>query len=125
MKSKTKISKQLNKKRNPVLVETILAAKKNENWLPVAAILAGPRKKFINLNLQEIDGLAGKENSIVVSGKVLSHGEVTKKIKVVALNFSKRAREKLLKSKSEVVEIIDEIKKNPDAKNIKILTKEK
>ena len=42
MKSKTLIEKQMQKKVNPDLVKTIIAAKKNENWLEVAGILSKP-----------------------------------------------------------------------------------
>ena len=57
----------------------------------------------------------------MVPGKVLSQGEISKKIKVVALSFSEKAKEKLLKANCEILSILEEIKKNPDAKRIKIL----
>ncbi len=44
-----------------------------------------------------------------------------KKIKVAALGFSEKAREKLMKSKSDPTTISEEIKKNPDAKGVKVL----
>ncbi len=121
MKSKTKISKQLERKNNPKLVETILLAKKNPIWLEVASVLAGPRKKRKNINLNELSKLIDKEKIVVIPGKVLSDGEISKKVKVVALNFSDRAKEKLLNAKCEVSSIVDEIKLNPNAKDVKIL----
>ena len=120
MKSKTKIQKQLLKKRNPELVETIVAAKKNDKWLEVAHVLSNSSRKRINKNIQDIEK-EGKEGTIVVPGKVLSVGECSKKMKIVALNFSKKAKEKLLKSKCEVSNILDEIKSNPGAKGIQII----
>ena len=118
MKSKTKIEKQLQRKTNPQLTKTIIAGKKNEKWLEVASTLSFPRRKRVNLNLEDIE----KENeTILVPGKVLSQGEISKKIKIVALNFSGRAKEKLLKSKCEISTITEEIKKNPEAKGIRIL----
>ena len=45
MKSKTKISKQLKKKSNSVLAETILAGKKQEAWVQIVGMLSGPRRK--------------------------------------------------------------------------------
>ena len=44
MKSKTKISKQLERKSDSVLRETIVAAKKQEAWLGVSAMLSGSRR---------------------------------------------------------------------------------
>ena len=123
MKTKTKIEKQLQKKTNSVLVETIIAGKKNDSWKEVAGILAGSRKNWANLNLEEIDREAKDKEMIIVPGKVLSQGEISKKIKIVALGFSEKAKEKLLNIKCEVSTILEEIKKNPDAKGIKVLRK--
>jgi len=120
VKSKTKIQKQLERKRNPELVETIIAAKKNEAWLEVAHVLSNSTRKRINKNLQDIEK-EGKEGTIVVPGKVLSVGECSKKMKIVALSFSEKAKEKLLNSKCEVSYILNEIKSNPSAKGVQIL----
>lgn len=119
MKSKTKIEKQLKRKTNKELVETVILAKKNKNWFKVAEIISSPKR--INVNLSDLDKFAKNGETIVVPGKVLSNGEITKKIKVIAKSFSKKAEEKLLKSKIEISNIIKEIKKNPEAKGIKIL----
>ena len=121
MKSKTIIEKQLKKKTNSELVKTIIAAKKNENWLDVASILSGSKKNRANINLEKINKEAKENETIVVPGKVLSVGEINKQIKIAAINFSAKAKEKLLKSKSEVFSILEEIKKNPEAKEVKIL----
>ncbi len=121
MKSKTLISKQIKKKTNPELAETILLAKKNEEWLEVAGILASSRRNRKNMNLGEINALAKEGEIVVVPGKVLSEGKIEKKIKIVALNFSKKAEEKILKSKCEISKILEEIKRNPEAKGVKIL----
>ena len=121
MKTLTKIKKQIKKKTNSELVETILKAAKNEKWFQVAQIISGPRRKRMNLNLDEIDNIANDGETIVVPGKVLSQGELNKKIKIVALNFSKNAKEKLSRSKKDFATIEEEIKKNPDAKGIRII----
>lgn len=124
MKSKTTIEKQLQRKTNALLVKTIISAKKNDKWLKVAEILSGPRRNIVNLNLKKIDEESKTGETIIVPGKVLSQGEITKKIKIAALSFSEKAKEKLLKSKSDILNILEEIKKNPEAKGIKILQAE-
>jgi len=121
MKTKTKIGKQIKRKTNPELVETIKTAKKNKRWIEVAAILSGPRKNFVNLNLGEIDNQVKDGEIIVIPGKVLSQGEITKKIKIVALNFSEKAEEKIKKAKMSSSGIAEEIKKNPYAENVRFL----
>ncbi len=123
MKSKTKIEKQSLKKGNPILVETIRAAKKSGSpfWLRIAGILSGPRRSRIAINLNEIEAVTSEGDSVVIPGKVLSQGEVSKKIAVAAFGFSEKSREKLSRTKSYAVSILEEIKKNPQGKGIKIL----
>lgn len=120
MKSKTKISKQTERKNNSELVETVFLAKKNKGWLDVAAKLSTPTRNRIEINLEKLNDFKEGEK-IVVPGKILSVGEVSKKLNVIALKFSARAKEKLLNSKCEVSSILEEIKKNPEGKGIKIL----
>ena len=125
MKSKTKIEKQSWRKGNPMLVETIRAAKKTGSnfWLKIAGILSGPRRSKTEINLNEVENSTKEGDSVVFPGKVLSQGEISKKIAVIAFGFSEKAREKLLKNKSHVLSILEEIKKNPDAKGLKFLEK--
>jgi len=121
MKTKTKIEKQLHRKINKDLVNTIIAAKKHKNWNEIAHLLSSPRRKKIYVNLQKINEEGKEGEKIMVPGKVLSLGEIEKKIKISAVSFSERAKEKLLKYKCEVSTILEEIKKNPEAKGVKIL----
>ena len=121
MKTKSKIEKQLQRKTNSKLVETIIACKKNKSWLKVADILSGPRRNRTNLNLEELNKKIKDEKIVVVPGKILSQGDLDKKIKIVALGFSEKAEEKLKKLGLEAFTILEEIKKNPEAKGIKIL----
>ncbi|MDP3966087.1 MAG: 50S ribosomal protein L18e [archaeon] len=118
IKSKTKVKKQATRKTNPFLVETILLANKNPKWVEVASLLTGPRRKRKDVNLSELQKYSG---TVVVCGKVLSGGDAPKKLKVVALSFSEKAKEKLLKAGCEVKKLSEEIEKNKDAKEVKII----
>jgi len=121
MKSNTKIEKQTQRKLNPELVETIRLAKKNKKWVEVAHILSFSRRNKIEVNLNKINEVTKSGEIIVVPGKILSLGEINKKLKVAALNFSEKAKEKLLKAGCEVLSISEEIKKNPEMKGVKII----
>jgi large subunit ribosomal protein L18e len=121
MKSKTLIEKQLEKKTNPELVKTIIEAKKKAKWVEAAAVLSSPRIKRINMNLDKINKESKEGETVIVLGKILSQGELNKKLKVVALSFSQMAKEKILKAKGETLSILEEIKKNPEAKNVRFL----
>lgn len=121
MKSKTLIDKQASRKLNPDLVESIITAKKNEAWLPVASLLSYPKRKQINKNLDEIDKESKEGDTVIIPGKVLGNGSVSKKIRIAAIAFSEQAREKLKSKKCEIVSIKEEIKINPKANGLKIL----
>src|SRR3989338_470386 len=113
--SRTKIKAQLRRKKKPELAETIISALKNKPWLAIAKTLSSPSRNMPSVNLQFIEDNSKVGDTIVIPGKVLSVGEVSKKIRVCAVSFSAPALEKLKKSKSEAVLLSEEIKKNPKA----------
>jgi len=117
----TKIDKQMKRKRNPEIVETILKAKKNEKWLEVSRILSSPRSRKISINLEKIEKETKEGDTVVIPGKVLGEGDITKKIRVAALSFSGEAEKKLKEKNGEIVTILEEIKVNPKAEGIRIL----
>ena len=121
MKTKTKIETQLRRKTNQELVETIIKSKKSENWFEVAKIISSPRRKRIVMNLDEINKVAKEGEHILVPGKVLSKGNVDKTIKIIAFDISEVAKEKLEKAKISYTNMFDEIKKNPEAKGLRVL----
>jgi len=117
--SKTKIEKRLRKKTNSELVGAIIKLKKTNP--EIAKILAMPRKKWIVINLDLIEKKAKEGDKILVPGKVLSSGNLTKKIKIVAWSASENAAEKIKRAKGEFISIKDEMKKNPELKNLNII----
>ncbi len=121
MISKTKLQTRLERKKNPVLVETLRECKKsgNDKWMKIGQVLSGSTSKRPSVNLSELEKVKGEV--IVVPGKILSQGELNKKVKVVAFGFSKSAKEKLNKVKIEFKTILEEIKSNPNADKVEIL----
>jgi large subunit ribosomal protein L18e len=121
MKSKTKISKQILRKTNTDLFKLIIQLKKNNSWIEVASILSSSSRKRPVVNLDKINNFAKVSEKILVPGKVLSMGEINKKIKIIALSASEEAQEKIKNAGSEFYSIEEELNQNPDAKGIKIL----
>lgn len=109
----------MRQKRNPILVNTIVTLKKTNP--AVAKLLARPVKKMTDLNLSEIDKRAKDGETVLIVGKVLSSGELTKKVKIVAWSASEKAKEKIKEAKSEFVTLIQEMNKNKELKGVKIL----
>ena len=121
MISKTKLKIRAKRKTSPVLVETIGEALKHPSWREVAKFLSSSTRNFESINLFEIDKRSKEGDTVVVLGKVLSKGELTKKVRICALGISDNAREKLRKSKSEIVSVLEEIKKNPRGEGIRLI----
>ena len=121
MLSKTKIKSNTRKKTSQELVETIKLATKNPNWRQIADTVSRSRSNYSAVNLKDIDKNATEGDTIIVPGKILSQGEITKKIRLCALSISKEAKEKLKNTKSEFFHLMHEIKNNPKAEGIKIV----
>ncbi len=121
--SKTRLSWLASKKSNPELKGTILLFKKQKDpfWHYVAKLLARPKRKSIEVNLEKIDRLSEENSTILIAGKVLGKGELNKKIKLAAFNISEQAREKLKDSGSSFLELEDLLHKSPDVKDIKLI----
>ncbi len=121
MISQTKLKTRISRKTNPELVETLNAVRKNKAWEGIARFLSGSARKYKDMNLFEIDSKTKAGDTVVVLGKVLSKGDLSKKVVICGLSISENAREKLKESKSEFKTIFEEIKKNPKAEGVKIL----
>jgi len=116
MKSKTKIEKRRRKKTNPILAGAIINLKKTNTEF--ARELSKPRSCWKSFNLSELDNIYG---DLLVAGKVLSGGQIRNAKKIVAWNASKKAIEKIKSVKGSFVCVVDEMKKNPELKNLKVV----
>ena len=66
-------------------------------WKDLAQRISAPTRQKIDVNVDKINEMAKKcEGKIlIVPGKILSSGELTKKVKVVAVDASDKAIEKI------------------------------
>ncbi len=122
-RSKTTINKRTGKKTNPELVETAKLITKNTEWsaLGIVEYLTSSTRKMPEMNLAKINLHCEQGDTVVIPGKVLGTGNITKKIKICAFNFSKQALDKLKEKKCEIMTINEEIKKNPKATGLRVL----
>jgi len=121
-----RIRKYMERKTNPrisALIERLLeeSAKRDSGlWKDLAYRLARPRKFMAEVNVSKINRYAG-DSTIVVPGKVLSSGNIEKKVTVAALGFSEKAKEKIEKSGGRAITIEELIDSNPDGSNVTIM----
>jgi large subunit ribosomal protein L18e len=90
-------------------------------WKSIAFDLEKPTKKRAVVNLSKIDRYSENDDVIVVPGKVLSMGTLTKKITIAAYNYSSDALDKIKESGSKAVTIEELAKKNPKGNKVKII----
>ncbi|MCU0642044.1 MAG: 50S ribosomal protein L18e [archaeon] len=118
--SRTRFKVRAERKLSPGMQEIMMLLRKNHAWAKHLKMLSMPAKMHVSVNLSEIDKMASVGDTVLVPGKVLSLGEIAKKVRICSFGISKSAREKLKKTKSQWVTIAEEIKANPKAEGIKI-----
>ena len=106
-------------KTNPNLIELINKLNKQSKsedaaiWKDVADRLSRSNRRTAEVNLSSINRYAVADETILVPGKVLSNGELDKKVNVVALKFSAKAQEKIESAGGECISIDEIIETNP------------
>ena len=90
-------------------------------WKAVAKKLEKPRRKKVEVNLNEIDKNTSNGDTVIVPGIVLGNGSLNKQIRIAALRFSSSAERKIKESKSEILSIEKLLEENPKGSGIKIL----
>lgn len=116
-----------NKKTNPALIALINNLKKQANekdapiWKDIAIRLEKPSRNWPEVNLDRISKHTGDKETALIPGKVLSDGNLTKKITIAAWSFSDKSKEKIQKAGGKTITIEETMKNNPEGKNIRIL----
>jgi len=90
-------------------------------WRRVAGELSRPKRQRAEVNLSKLDQYADDDATVIVPGKVLGAGALSKKLTVAAFSFSGSAR-KLIDAAGGKALTIDSLHKtNPDGRGIVIL----
>lgn len=89
-------------------------------WKRIAEDLEKPSRQRRIVNVFKIDAYAKDGDVVIVPGKVLGEGNLTKKVTVCALSFSDEAASKIGKS-GKTMTITELMKSNPKASKVKIL----
>lgn len=114
-------------KTNPKLVELIGTLKEKSYqedvaiWKDVAKRLERSNRRKAEVNISQINRYSSPDETVLVPGKILGSGELNHKVNVVALNFSKRAEEKIAAAGGECLDISEILDKNPKGNKIRII----
>ena len=95
-----------------------LSTKEKVNiWKRIAKDLERPTRIRRKVNLYKIDKYTKADETALVPGKVLSLGELNKKITVAAYQFSDAAKKKI----PNAITIQELMKNNPKGKKVRII----
>ena len=111
---------------NPELNSLITGLKRlsiqqnNKIWKRLASDLEKPARNRRIVNLTRIDKYTKDDETIVVPGKVLAGGDLTKKVTIAAYQFSFSALDKINKT-GKAISIKELMEKNPKANKVRII----
>ncbi len=112
---------------NPDLTNLIrlLRRKSRENevaiWRDAAERMSKPKRQRIAVNISRIDRYTQENDDVLVPGKVLGAGLITRPVRVAALDFSDQARAKIHKAKGKCLSIPELVEMNPKGTNVKLI----
>jgi len=115
------------KKTNPYLVQLIQDLKEATRvndapiWRDIATRLEKPRSRWAEVNISRLQLYANDGDTIVVPGKLLGAGLISKKVTVSAFQASRSARASIEKAGGRVIEIPTLIEENPKGFNVRIM----
>ena len=109
------------KKRLIIDLEKKSKKEKKAVWKYVAEILSKPRRNAVSVNLSKINRYAKDGDIIIVPGKILADGDLTKKVRLISEKISSKALDYLNKNKVEYSYLYDIIDKKIDTKNLRII----
>jgi large subunit ribosomal protein L18e len=89
-------------------------------WKRVAEDLERSARQRRIVNVFKIDAHCQDGDVIIVPGKVLGEGDLTKKVTVAAFAFSEEAKSKIGKA-GKAITILELLKSNPKGQRVKIL----
>jgi large subunit ribosomal protein L18e len=117
------VANMARKKDNQVLLSLIegLMKSKKPIWRKVAYELSKPRRQKVEVNLSKIDQYGIEDATVLVPGKVLAAGALSKKLTVAAFSFSGKARMLIGAAGGKAVTIDSLQKSNPEGRGVLIV----
>lgn len=98
-----------------------LQKEKKGIWKRTAELLAKPRRRRVEVNLSKIDEYAPEGSTILVPGKVLGAGRLSRKLTIAAFAFSESAKKAISEGGAKGISIGELFSQNPEGKSVVIL----
>ncbi len=94
---------------------------KHQIWRDVSKYLMAPQRNRVEKNLGDLHNVTKNGDVVIVPGKVLATGTLSKKITIACYSISKSAANKLEASKIKRISIEQLLKDNPTGKGVRII----
>lgn len=114
-------------KENPELRRTLIELRRAAAshhapiWGAVAESLARPRHAHPPINVGHLERLAKADETVIVPGKLLAAGRLSKRLTVAAFHYSEEARTKIHGAGGKALTIEELLKARPDGGGVRLL----
>lgn len=107
---------------NPILLETIELLEEQDApvWRAVAENLGKVNRRRTEVNVSDIERAAEEDGTVVVPGKVLGSGRLSKNVTVAAFQASQSAKQKINDS-GEFMFIEELVDENPEGEGVHVV----
>ncbi len=115
------------RQKNPELHRVVVALRKAARahdaaiWGSVADRLERPRHSLSPVNVAHLDRLAAADDWVVVPGKLLADGTLSKALTVAATSYSTGARAKIHAAGGTALSIDELLQARPDGAGVRLL----
>jgi len=96
--------------------------KKGAIWAAVAERLSKATRRKVEVNLSKLERICNEGDTVVIPGKLLASGILTKAVKVAAASASSAAVKKLAGAGGSFTSIEELAEKNPSGKGVRIIS---
>ena len=105
-----------------LIVELRRAARSNKApiWATVADRLERPRHRVVPVNVGHLERLTEAGETVIVPGKLLADGPLSKRLTVAAFAYSKEARAKIHAAGGVAITVHDLLKVKPDGAGVRL-----
>ncbi|MEG3224014.1 MAG: 50S ribosomal protein L18e [Methanobacteriales archaeon Met13] len=114
-------------KTNPQITQLVKILKEKSYqeeaalWKQLAQRLEKPTRQSAEVNISRINRYSAPDETVLVPGKVLGSGALDHKVRVVAMDFSQSAAEKIIEAGGECLDINQLLEDNPHGNGVRII----
>ncbi len=117
-----KVMKMKTKTTNPRIKKLVKKLRAEEGlWKALSKELSRANRRRAEVNTYKLESELENGETALVPGKVIGHGEISKKINVAALNYSQSAKEKIEKAGGKTMTIEQALEEKIDKSKARII----